>query len=102
MGWGVSWQATLWAKVVTATFSLSGISKYGNKQGGNILQVISTHLEVSGEVILGYLIFSRLVALTTTPARTFAGTRVFAPFDKGCRVGTRVLAAFEKVCRASE
>ena len=75
-----------------------------------------TQLKVSGEVILGYLLFSRLSALSMAPKRTPVGTRLLAPFDKVlrvrtrflatfdkvCGVGTRVLTPFHKVCRASE
>ena len=116
MGWGVSWRAASWAKAVVAAFSVSGISEDGNKKYVDSLQVISTQLEVTGEVILGYLLFSRLATLSTAPERTPIGTTVLAPFDKFCgvrtivlgafdkvcRVGTRVLAPFHKVCRASK
>ena len=102
MGWGVPWRAASRAKAVVAAFSVSGISEYGNKKDVDSLQVISTQLEVSGEVILGYLLFSRLAVMSTAPERTSVGTRVLSPFDKLCGVRTRVLAAFDKVCRVSE
>ena len=55
MGWRVSLRATLQTKVVSTTFSVSGISKERNEKDGNSMQVNSTQLEVYGEVILGYL-----------------------------------------------
>ena len=54
MGWGVSWRASLQTKAVVAAFSVSGLSKDGNKQDDSSLQVNSNQLDVFGEVILGY------------------------------------------------
>ena len=79
MGWGVPWRVALPKKAVAATFSMWVISEDGNKEDVNSMQVISAQLEVSGEVILGYLFFSWLAALTTTPGRNPVGIRVFAP-----------------------
>ena len=82
MGWGLSWRAALRAEVVVVAFSVSSIFEDGNKKDGTSLQVILTQLEVSGEFILGYFIFSRLVALTMIPARNLVGTRVLPHLKK--------------------
>ena len=84
------------AKAIVVAFSVSGISKYGNKKDGNSVKVNSTQLEVSGEFILCYLLFSRLAV---EPKRTPVRTRVIFKFEKICGIRTRVLTAFEKLYR---
>ena len=54
MGWRVSRQAALRAKVVYADFNLLGVSRDNKKKDGDSLKINLTQLEVSGEVILGY------------------------------------------------
>ena len=46
--------APLQAKAVAIDFSVSGISRDNNKEYGDSLQVNSTKIEFSSEVILGY------------------------------------------------
>ena len=53
----------------------------GNNEDIISLQVILTNLEVSGEVILGYLFFSWLVALAMAPEKNPLQIQVLAPLD---------------------
>ena len=81
MGWGVPWRVALPDKAVAVTFNMWVISKDGNKEDFNSLPVISTQLEVSGEVILSYLSPSRSKVTTKTPMRNPIGIKVSTSLD---------------------